>query len=65
MNSLSVSALACILQDLSDQLNAQCRLNADQQSTINDLQRKMKGIDTKIPINVSGAPVDTTHKVTS
>ena len=46
------------LQDLTDQLNAQRRLNTDQQNTINDLMRKNKGIDNKIPTNVSGTPVD-------
>lgn len=50
------------LQEVTDQLSAQRRLNADQQNTINDLLRKTKGIDTKIPTNVSGAS-DVSHKV--
>ena len=47
----------CTLQSVSDELDAQRLLNKKQLETIDDLLRKAKGIDPKIPTNAS------THQV--
>ena len=59
---IGMNVYICI-QDLSDQLNAQRLLSTQQQDTIDELLRKVKGIDPKIPTSTSGTPVDAHYQV--